>query len=85
MKALAAGILIALAGLAAGCGGKSSRERHAGSEQSTPQAPPTPDTTPIEALRTPAGLALKTEVTPPPVTPSPAAASPGVTPPRAGS
>jgi hypothetical protein len=84
MKALAAGILIALAGLAAGCGGKSPREAHGGSEQTTPQALPTPDTTPIEALRTPAGLALKTEVTAPPATPAPTA-SPAVTPPKTGS
>lgn len=84
MKALATVILIGLAGLAEGCGGKSPREAHGGSEQTTAQAPPTPDTTPIEALRTPAGLALKTEVTPPPATAAPGA-SPSVTPPKTGS
>lgn len=84
MKALAAVILIALAGLGMGCGGKSPREAHGGSEQSTPRTSPTPDTTPIEALRTPAGLALKSEVTPTSATPSPSA-SPSVTPPKTGS
>jgi hypothetical protein len=84
MKALATVILIALAGLGTGCGGKSPREAHGGSEQTTAQVPPTPDTTPIEALRTPAGLALKTEVTPSPATPAPGA-SPTVTQPKTGS
>ena len=45
-------------------------------------APPTPDTTPVAALRTPAGLALGVEGTPapvsstPPATPPPAAQTP---------
>ena len=84
MKALATVILIALAGLPVGCGGRSPREAHGSSGETTPQAPPTPDTTPIEALRTPAGLVLKTEVTPPSATPAPGA-SPAVTPPKIGS
>ena len=57
-----------------GCGGKPhGSESHGGAEAPAP-APPTPDTTPIEVLRTPAGLVLKIDAgtTPaPPTTPSP--------------
>ena len=57
-----------------GCGGKPhGSESHGGAEAPAP-APPTPDTTPIEALRTPAGLVLKIDsgTTPAaPGTPSP--------------
>jgi hypothetical protein len=58
-------------GLSEGCGGRPAARRHA-SEAQAPAAVPTPDTTPVEALRTPAGLALKTSVEQP-RTPSPAA------------
>lgn len=68
MKRAFAGLLgSALAAtIAAGCGGGREAARH----ETTPQAAaaePTPDTTPVEALRTPAGLALKPEsaATPP--------------------
>lgn len=44
---------------AAGCGGGSHKDASHGGAEVTPAAPPTPDTTPIEALRTPAGLVLK--------------------------
>ena len=69
----AAGPILILAALTIGCGAKPRAAGHA-TERETPQpAPPTPDTTPIEALRTPAGLVLKIDpnVTPPPA-PSPA-------------
>ena len=58
----AAAVLAALLLAAApGCGTKSHAPRH-GAENAPPApAPPTPDTTPIEALRTPAGLVLKIE------------------------
>ena len=62
-----------------GCKNKPHGADHHGAEASTPAPPPTPDTTPIEALRTPAGLVLKIDSaqtpspTPSPVpTPSPA-------------
>jgi hypothetical protein len=73
--------VIAIAGFAAGCGTKANgREGH--HKAAVPQpAPPTPDMTPVEALRTPAGLVLKLDETPAPVTPgptpSPAAATSG--------
>jgi hypothetical protein len=51
---------------------------HAGETRSAEPPPPTPDTTPIAVLRTPAGLVLGVEGTPAPVhttpTPTPAAA-----------
>jgi hypothetical protein len=59
----------ALFALAVGCGSKSDKVGH-GAESATPApAPPTPDTTPIEALRTPAGV-LKLDAPTP--TPAPA-------------
>ena len=75
-----AALVLAAAGLAAaGCGSKAAgKEGHA---QAAPApeaaARPTPDTTPVEALRTPAGLILKpgeapTAVIPGPPTPTPA-------------
>ena len=78
MKRTRAAALLACAGLlvASGCGSKApARERHQ-TAQATQLAPPTPDTTPIEALRTPAGLLLKAGETPAAVTPAP---SPSVT------
>ena len=62
---------------AAGCGSKAAgKERHAQAAPASEAARPTPDTTPVEALRTPAGLVLKpgeapTAVTPAPPTPTP--------------
>ena len=61
---------VALVALAAGCGSKEHKPGH-GAESATPApAPPTPDTTPIEALRTPAGMVLKLDAPTP--TPAPA-------------
>ena len=61
---------VALCVLTAGCGSKSHESGH-GAEIATPApAPPTPDTTPIEALRTPAGMVLKLDAPTP--TPAPA-------------
>ena len=55
-----------------GCGAKAAGgDRHAPAAQATEPAPPTPDTTPIEALRTPAGLVLKLSEAPAAVTPAP--------------
>jgi len=62
--------LILTGALAAGCGSKSHAGGHAGENATPAPAPPTPDTTPIEALRTPAGMLLKTEGPTP--TPAPA-------------
>jgi hypothetical protein len=57
LLALLVGLLAPL--LAAACGGGPRREEH-GAEKGTPAPPPpTADTTPIEVLRTPAGLALR--------------------------
>ncbi len=78
MKRTRAAALLAGVGLflASGCGSKTpARERHQSAQAPQP-APPTPDTTPIEALRTPAGLLLKTGQTPAAATPVP---SPAVT------
>ena len=72
----AAGLALILAAAAAtgvACGERSRAGGH-GRASTTPEpAPPTPDTTPIEALRTPAGLVLKIDQpTPvPSVTPTP--------------
>ena len=86
MKRGFAGVLLSVATAAAlvGCGGEGHARRHEGS--ATAALPePTPDTTPVEALRTPAGLALKPEQPAP--TPgvssggaAPTAAAPTVTP-----
>ena len=80
MKTVRATVLIiALAAATAtgGCGEKSHRSAstpaHGASSSAPEPAPPTPDTTPIDALRTPAGLVLKIDQpTPlPSVTPAP--------------
>jgi len=76
MRRAAAAFLIVALGAALGCGRKKSAvEGHGQAETSAAAAVvPTPDTTPIEALRTPAGLVLKTSgQTPVAVTPSPSA------------
>lgn len=66
--------LVLLAALSpAACGRKSRATGHAAEHATPAPPPPTPDTTPIEALRTPAGLVLKVgEPTPQtPATPMP--------------
>jgi hypothetical protein len=71
---LAVAVFAALALVSAACGGKPHGAESHGSPQTTAPPPPTPDTTPIEALRTPAGLVLKIDAgtpTAPPATPSP--------------
>ena len=62
---LAAGVLAA-----AGCGSKAAgKESHGQAAPVAEAARPTPDTTPVEALRTPAGLVLKPGEAPSAVTP----------------
>ncbi len=46
---------------ASGCGSKSHGQDHPAEKTTPAPAAPTPDTTPIDALRTPAGMVLKTE------------------------
>jgi len=71
---MAALLLAATALAVAGCGFKAgAHEQHAQAAQTPEAAPPTPDTTPVEVLRTPAGLVLKVGETPPAVTPAPIA------------
>jgi len=76
-----AGLWFAVAALAAtatGCGGKTQSKGHGAHQTAAPTTPPpTPDTTPIDALRTPAGLVLKVE---PATSTTPAAAPPAATP-----
>ena len=84
-----AGIAAGLAAcsLAAACGGGHA-ERHVAEKTAPAPAPPTPDTTPIEVLRTPAGLVLKINEPPTPTavaqpagtTPSAASPAPTVSP-----
>ena len=58
-----------------GCGKKGHASAHGAGAAAIP-APPTPDNTPIAALRTPAGwLLVKAEPTAPPATATPAPAS----------
>ena len=60
MRSLQLGaILLAAVALCDGCSGKHETASHE-MEAATPALPPpTPDTTPVVALRTPAGIALK--------------------------
>jgi hypothetical protein len=84
MRRWTAAFLLLAACAVSGCRGKKHAQEGHGQPEAAVAAP-TPDTTPIEALRTPAGLVLKTTgQTPVPATPSPGAA---VTPeaPKAGS
>ena len=60
---IAAGL--AACSLAGACGGGHA-ERHVAEKTAPAPAPPTPDTTPIEVLRTPAGLVLKINEPPTP-------------------
>src|SRR5689334_3955330 len=67
----------------AGCGGEGHSEAHERQASAPAPAPPTPDTTPIDPLRTPAGMVLKINepTAPPSLTQSPAAApSPAASP-----
>lgn len=69
-RILAAVVLpaILLAGVACSRGHRAEHD----AEEHAPELPaPTPDTTPIPALRTPAGLVLGVEGTPVPAAPSP--------------
>ena len=73
-----AGLTFALAAFASsGCGGKAQSKGHGAHETASTTPPPTPDTTPIEALRTPAGLVLKIE---PATTPTSPGGAPAPTP-----
>ena len=57
-----AGSLFAIATLGSSCGRRARTSLSAHGETSPTAAPvPTPDNTPIDVLRTPAGLVLKTE------------------------
>jgi hypothetical protein len=62
--------VVALCSLGLGCS-KGRREAHTTERQTAEPAPPTPDTTPVVVLRTPAGLVLGIEGTPAPVPPTP--------------
>jgi hypothetical protein len=66
-------LLVAATALGPGCS-RRHRAEHATERQAPEPPPPTPDTTPIPALRTPAGLVLGVEGTP-----LPAVSSPGTT------
>jgi hypothetical protein len=52
-------VLLSAMVLFAGCGGKHEAPSHETEAAAPAPAPPTPDTTPVVALRTPAGLVLK--------------------------
>jgi hypothetical protein len=85
-RGAAALLLVVLCAGACGCGSKKGEHGHEAAKHVTEPPPPTPDSTPITTLRTPAGLVLKTEAVVPtatagaaPVTPVPAS-TPSVTP-----
>ena len=68
-------LVAVLAAAAPACGRKKAERAH-GSEEAAAPAVPTPDNTPINVLRTPAGLVLKTdEPTPREATPAPPAST----------
>ncbi|MEO8432712.1 MAG: hypothetical protein ABI592_14475 [Acidobacteriota bacterium] len=76
----ATGALLVLIAAAGGCGRKPRVHASHARAEAPPAPAPTPDTTPIEVLRTPAGLVLKVEepnATPrvPVTTPAPTPAS----------
>ena len=75
-------VALLAAAVATGCGGSSHGEASHGEashggETAAALPPPTPDTTPIEALRTPAGLVLK--IAPATTPAAPAASTTGTT------
>ena len=73
IRAAGLALIVAAAAATIACGERTHRAEH-GRANTTPEpAPPTPDTTPIDALRTPAGLVLKIDApTPvPSTTPAP--------------
>ena len=65
-------LVAAVCGLGPGCS-KAKHSEHATQARAPEPAPPTPDTTPVAALRTPAGLVLGVEGTPAPAVPTPGA------------
>ncbi len=69
-----AAIFAASAAAALGCGSPAHAGRHVEEKATPAPAPPTPDTTPIEVLRTPAGLVLKLDAPVPTPAASPTAA-----------
>jgi hypothetical protein len=69
-------VAAAVCGPGAGCS-KAKRSEHATQARSPEPAPPTPDTTPVAVLRTPAGLVLGIEGTPAPAVPTPATTTAG--------
>ena len=64
-------VLLTAVAFAAGYGGKSEAPYHETEAAAPVPAPPTPDTTPVTALRTPAGLVLKAGESPAAPTPTP--------------
>lgn len=52
-------VLLCVIAASARCGGAHEAASHEAPSAAPAPPPPTPDTTPVEALRTPAGLALK--------------------------
>jgi hypothetical protein len=62
--------VVVLCSLGLSCS-KGHRAGHATEKQAPEQPPPTPDTTPVVVLRTPAGLVLGVEGTPAPAPPTP--------------
>ena len=87
MKRVRINLFLLMAGAAGivACGGASKPQGHGTEAESavTAPPPPTPDTSPIQILRTPAGLALRPEA--PPVTGTPAPGPNPVGTPAAGS
>ena len=76
-RPLVAGVALTVAALLAasgGCGSHANEGHHAAEKATPAPAPPTPDTTPIEALRTPAGMVLRLDAptAAPVATPTPA-------------
>ncbi|HSD71225.1 MAG TPA: hypothetical protein VLE54_00460 [Thermoanaerobaculia bacterium] len=71
-RTISTGLLALAVAVAGGCS-RGHRAEHATEREAAELPPPTPDTTPIPALRTPAGLVLGVEGTPAPTSPSPAA------------
>ena len=62
--------VVAFCSLGVGCS-RGHRDAHPAQSPVAEPAPPTPDTTPVAALRTPAGLVLGIEETPAPAPPTP--------------